>query len=37
MNIALCDGSVRFLIYQVNIDMYKRLGNKQDGQTLQLP
>jgi prepilin-type processing-associated H-X9-DG protein len=37
MNIALCDGSVRFLSYSIPLDMFKRLGNRRDGQTVQLP
>jgi prepilin-type N-terminal cleavage/methylation domain-containing protein/prepilin-type processing-associated H-X9-DG protein len=37
MNIALCDGSVRFLSYSIPLDMFKRLGNRRDGLTVQLP
>lgn len=37
MNIALCDGSVRFMSYSIGLDMFKRLGNKQDGLVVQLP
>ena len=37
MNVALCDGSVRFVPYTISLDMFKRLGNKQDGAVVQLP
>ena len=29
MNIALCDGSVRFMNYSINFETFKRIGNKR--------
>lgn len=37
MNIALCDGSVRFMTYDISLETFKRLGNKQDGNVVQTP
>jgi prepilin-type N-terminal cleavage/methylation domain-containing protein/prepilin-type processing-associated H-X9-DG protein len=37
INVALCDGSVRFVNYSITLDTFTRLGNKQDGLTVQLP
>jgi type II secretory pathway pseudopilin PulG len=34
MNIALADSSVRFLTYDVELDVFKRLGCRADGQPL---
>ena len=31
MNIALADSSVRFLAYDVELDVFKRLGCRADG------
>jgi prepilin-type N-terminal cleavage/methylation domain-containing protein/prepilin-type processing-associated H-X9-DG protein len=37
LNIALTDGSVRFLIYTVELETFRRLGNRNDGEPMQLP
>jgi len=37
LNIALAGGSVRFLSYQVDLEMFKRLGHRDDGQAVTLP
>jgi len=37
LNIALCDASVRFITYSIDLEMFKRLGHRQDGKVLQLP
>jgi prepilin-type processing-associated H-X9-DG protein len=33
-NVAFCDGSVRSLSYDINPEVYRRLGNRKDGQTI---
>jgi prepilin-type N-terminal cleavage/methylation domain-containing protein len=35
--VALCDGSVRLIVYQVDHDVHGRLGNRHDGQPVELP
>jgi hypothetical protein len=35
--IALCDGSVRFLTYGIELTMWQRLGHRADGEVLRLP
>lgn len=35
-NAALCDGSVRFLPYTVQLDVFRRLGCRQDGEPFEL-
>jgi prepilin-type processing-associated H-X9-DG protein len=37
VNFALCDGSVRFIGFTVDQQTFSRLGNKRDGQVVQLP
>jgi prepilin-type N-terminal cleavage/methylation domain-containing protein/prepilin-type processing-associated H-X9-DG protein len=37
VNFALCDGSVRFIPFSVELETFKRLGDKQDGLVVQLP
>ena len=37
LNIALTDGSVRFLIYSVEQVTFSRLGNRADGEPVELP
>lgn len=37
VNFAMCDGSVRFIPYSVDLQTFTRLGNKQDGLVVQLP
>ena len=37
MNIALCDGSVRFLAYSIDQVNFARLGQRNDGETVELP
>jgi hypothetical protein len=32
MNVSLCDGSVRSLSYEIDPEVYRRLGNRKDGQ-----
>jgi prepilin-type N-terminal cleavage/methylation domain-containing protein len=36
-NIVLTDGSVRFLSYTIDVTIFKYLGERSDGQTVQLP
>ncbi len=36
-NISLCDGSVRFLQYSISLDVFRRLGDRQDGQAVEVP
>jgi prepilin-type N-terminal cleavage/methylation domain-containing protein/prepilin-type processing-associated H-X9-DG protein len=33
-NVAMCDGSVRNLSYDINPEVYRRLGNRKDGLTI---
>jgi prepilin-type N-terminal cleavage/methylation domain-containing protein len=35
--VALCDGSVRLIAYEVDHDVHGRLGNRRDGQPVALP
>jgi prepilin-type N-terminal cleavage/methylation domain-containing protein/prepilin-type processing-associated H-X9-DG protein len=37
LNVLLCDGSVRFVSYSVDLEQWKRLGHRQDALPLQLP
>ena len=37
LNVALCDGSVRFVSYSVNLETWRRLGHRRDGLPLELP
>jgi len=37
LNVTLCDGSVRFLSFQVNQETFRRLGQRDDGLTVDLP
>ena len=37
MNIALADGAVRFLSYDIELEVFKRLGVRHDGLTVSLP
>ena len=37
VNFALCDGSVRAISFQIDLTTFQRLGDKQDGQIVQLP
>lgn len=34
---ALCDGSVRMIAYEIDVQVHGRLGNRHDGQPVQLP
>jgi hypothetical protein len=34
---ALCDGSVQFLGYDIDPQAHRRLGNRRDGQNVELP
>jgi prepilin-type N-terminal cleavage/methylation domain-containing protein/prepilin-type processing-associated H-X9-DG protein len=34
MNMALCDGSVRTITYDINLEMHQRLANSRDGQAI---
>ena len=36
INFALCDGSVHFLTYEVDEDVYERLGNRADGDPVDM-
>jgi prepilin-type N-terminal cleavage/methylation domain-containing protein len=36
INFALCDGSVQFLGYDVDLDVYERLGNREDGLLVEM-
>jgi prepilin-type processing-associated H-X9-DG protein len=36
-NGALCDGSVRFIPYSIKLEVFKRLGCRQDGESFELP
>lgn len=36
-NMALCDGSVRFISYNVDQEVHRRLGNRQDGLGVEVP
>ena len=36
MNVALGDGSVRFISYSIELDTFKRLGHRRDGLPLEL-
>ncbi len=36
-NAALCDGSVRFLAYTLELDVFRRLGCRRDGEVVNLP
>ena len=31
LNMSLCDGSVRWVSYTIDPDIYRRLGNREDG------
>ena len=31
VNMSLCDGSVRSISYSIDAEIYRRLGNRQDG------
>jgi prepilin-type N-terminal cleavage/methylation domain-containing protein/prepilin-type processing-associated H-X9-DG protein len=37
VNYALCDGSVRFISFSVDLQTFTRLGDKQDGLLVQVP
>ena len=37
LNVVLVDGSVRYIPYTIDLTVFSRLGNKADGQVLQLP
>lgn len=37
MNVALADGSVRFMTYGMELDVFKALGVRMDGMATQLP
>jgi prepilin-type N-terminal cleavage/methylation domain-containing protein/prepilin-type processing-associated H-X9-DG protein len=37
LNIALADGSVRFLPYTIDVTVFKNLGERSDGVAIQLP
>jgi prepilin-type N-terminal cleavage/methylation domain-containing protein len=37
LNIALCDGTVRFVPYTISPEVFRRLGNREDGETVELP
>lgn len=37
VNFGWGDGSVRFVPFEIDLETFKRLGNKQDGLTVQLP
>ena len=33
-NMSFCDGSVQTISYEINLDVYETLGNRQDGQAI---
>jgi hypothetical protein len=33
-NVALCDGSVRVIHYDIDIDNFRRFGNREDGEVI---
>ncbi len=37
LNVLLCDGSVRFVQYSVDLEQWKRLGHRQDRRPLEMP
>ena len=37
VNFAFCDGSVRFVSYSIATDAFQRLGDRSDGQVVQVP
>lgn len=37
MNIALCDGSIRFIGYSVDLNTFSAIGHKADGKVVQVP
>lgn len=34
---GICDGSVRFISFSIDLETFKRLGNKNDGLVVQIP
>ncbi len=36
LNILLCDGSVQFISYSIELEVFKRLGHRQDGKPLSM-
>jgi prepilin-type N-terminal cleavage/methylation domain-containing protein len=37
LNIALVDGSVRFIPYEIDLEVFSRLGHRADGQHVEMP
>jgi len=37
LNVSLCDGSVRFLSYSIELQTFQRMGCRRDGEPVQLP
>jgi prepilin-type processing-associated H-X9-DG protein len=37
LNMALCDGAVRFVSYSIDAAIHRSLGNRRDGRTVSVP
>jgi prepilin-type N-terminal cleavage/methylation domain-containing protein len=37
LNFAICDGSVQFITYNIELEMFRRLANRNDGLPVELP
>lgn len=36
-NVGLCDGSVRFISYSIDARTHRYLGNRSDGEVIEIP